>query len=242
VAAGPGQQRWPVVLLLVVIAASLAVGLSDWLGIPEVNDYTTPWHVTITFWALASVLPTLGFERLRPRHPILALASSCVGLLLFVVLVGATLRMSVHGVIGSAAFLYAAPLPIGGILLGWALASGRRRYALYMAAWFAVAATVALRIYLFEMSTPMYRVERLSGVPTSSPEYASSLALVSAAVQAQLVTSIVYFAVALALLALPLGLSGLSARRRSRHLDLTIRGGTASTQDFGRWPLANPRS
>src|SRR5438034_2502811 len=48
-APGPGTRRWPLVLLWVVIGVSLAAGLPDWFGIPNVNDNTTPWHVTILY-------------------------------------------------------------------------------------------------------------------------------------------------------------------------------------------------
>src|SRR5205823_6978269 len=80
---------------------------------------------------------------------------------------------------------YAAPLPLGGILLGWALATTRRAYALYLAAWFVALAMVGLHLYLGEMSTPMYRVKYLSSVPAFNPEYPKAVAMVSEATQAE---------------------------------------------------------
>src|SRR5438105_2967827 len=94
-ALGPGTRRWPLVLLWAVIGVSLAADLPDWLGIPNVDDYSTPWHVTILVWTLASVLPALAFFKARSRHPGVAVLSTLAGLILSVALVGATLRMQV---------------------------------------------------------------------------------------------------------------------------------------------------
>jgi hypothetical protein len=76
--------------------------------------------------------------------------------------------------------------------------------------------TKCCSLNLFEMSIPMYRVERLSGVPTFSPEYAGSVALVSQATQTQVWISAVYFVVALGLLLLPLALPQALAGHKRR--------------------------
>jgi hypothetical protein len=203
-APGPGTRRWPLVLLWAVIGVSLAADLPDWLGIPNVNDYTTPWHVTILCWTLASVLAALAFFKARSRHPGVAVLSTLAGLILSVALVDGALSMQQYGVTAPAALLYAAPLPLGGILLGWALATRRRAYALYLAAWFVALAMVGQRLYLGEMGTPMYRVEHLSSVPAFNPEYPKAVAMVSEATQAEALISVAYCLAAIALLTLPL--------------------------------------
>jgi hypothetical protein len=144
------------------------------------------------------------------------LAGCCVvaGLLLGWVLIGATLRMGAYGVIAPAALLYAAPLPVGGVLLGWALACGHRQYALYIAAWFMAVATVGLSSYLLPMSTSMYQVAQLAGVPRFSLEYAGAVTIVRAAIQTQVLISGIYCLVTLALLVLPLPLSAAALRGR----------------------------
>jgi hypothetical protein len=216
---GPGSKarRAPLILIGLVIGVALASGLPDWLGIPQVNDYATPWHVLVTFWLLSTVPVACGFFRTLPtggRHPLRAGGYAVAGLLLGWVLIGATLRMGAYGVIAPAALLYAAPLPAGGVLLGWALACGRRRYALYVAAWFIAVATVGLSMYLLQMNTPMYQVAQLAGVPRFSPEYAGAVSTVRAAIQAQVLISAIYFIVALALLVLPLPRAAAAGRGR----------------------------
>ncbi|MEO8288277.1 MAG: hypothetical protein ABI670_17770 [Chloroflexota bacterium] len=229
-----GARRWPMVLLWAVMLASLCFGLADWLGVPDVDDSTTPWHVTIMLWVLASLPLALAFLRAWPRHRLLALLCGGVGLSLFAAMVGTSLRLWEHGVTGTAALLYAAPLPLGSVLLAWTLTSGRRRYALYIAAWFVVLATLGLRLYLYEMSTLMYQVEQYSAVPSSSPEHARLLVLAGQATQAEVWISVLYFAVALALLIIPIHsllLSPLSCLSRSLAGNIITRVGRGARTD-----------
>ncbi len=214
-------RRAPLILLGLVMALALASGLPDWLGIPQVNDYATPWHVLLAFWLLSSVPVAFGFFRALHaggRHPWLAGCCVVAGLLLGGVLIGATLRMEAYGVIAPAALLYAAPLPVGGVLLGWTLASGRPPYALYVVAWFMAVATVGLSMYLLQISTPMYQVAQLAGVPRFSPQYAGSVTIVREAIQVQVLISGIYCIVALALLVLPWPLAAAAMRRRLRRV------------------------
>ncbi|MEO8286640.1 MAG: hypothetical protein ABI670_09415 [Chloroflexota bacterium] len=191
-------------LLWVVIGVSVASSWSDWLGIPDIADYLTPWHMLFAFWTLASVFPALAFFWAARRHKFIAALFGFTGLLLFVLLVDVSLRMSVHGVIAPAALLYVAPLALGGVLLGWAIASRRRFQARYVVAWLVLMATLGQGLYLLEMSAPMYIVEHLLSVPTSSLEYAQSVSLVSQATWAQIRISAFYLVLSLALLLVPL--------------------------------------
>ncbi len=67
---------------------------------------------------------------------------------------------------------------------------------------------VAPRLYLLEMNSPMYQVDRLRSVPVSNIEFAKAADMVSGATQAQLLISVIYFLVWMALLVVPLLLAG----------------------------------
>lgn len=141
--------RLSVALLGVVVIASLLMALG-WLPAPS-QGWLLPAVPLFAIWCVLGLLVGAVLVRMRSRpRLIIAVATTmalCVGISLFL------LRWPFEPNPSVGWGLFAVPPFIAGVLLAFALVTGRRHYTAYITAWLIAVSMVALPHYMMEMDS-----------------------------------------------------------------------------------------